>query len=101
MSSPSTIHLPADAIPRRANVSGTGERPVVLLAFAKLVLLIGSADFLGPIWLALVGEALAAPNESWLALRLLVLSGSVSLLAIAMMALKVWTRLLKHLALAN
>ena len=105
MSSPSTVHVPADAIPRAAYHTGTKgspgeERPVVLIAFAKLVLLIGSLVLLAPIWFAMAAEAAAGPGP-WIPLRFLVVAASLGIFAFALMALKVWAGLLKHLALAD
>ena len=102
MSSSTTVHLPTDAIPSGADASRGQEPPVVLIAFAKLVLLVGTAVFLVPVWLALVGDAASGPvQDSWAALRLLVVGGSVVVFALLLTAAKVWLGLLKHLARLN
>ena len=105
MSSPSTIHVPSDAIPSAGNFARdqkcpVEDRPVVLIAFAKLVLLVGSLVLLAPIWYAMAGEAAAGPGP-WIPLRFLVVAASVGIFAFALMALKVWAGLLKHLAQAD
>jgi len=105
MSSPSTIHVPSDAMPPAGYLAGSRERPVqgrpvVLIAFAKLVLLVGSLVLLAPIWFAMAGEAASGPGP-WIPLRFLVVAASVGLFAFALMALKVWAGLLKHLAQAD
>ena len=105
MSLHSTLHVPADAMPQAAHYAGdkerpVKERPVVLIGFAKLVLLVGSLVLLAPIWFAMAGEAAAGPGP-WIPLRFLVVAASVVIFAFALMVLKVWADLLKHLAQAD
>ena len=105
MSSPSIIHVPADAMPRPGhfnvnNERGDEKRPVVLIAFAKLVLLVGSLVLLAPIWFAMAAEVASGPGP-WIPLRFLVVGASLGIFAFALMALKIWAGLLKHLALAD
>lgn len=70
------------------------------MAFAKLVLLVGSLVLLAPIWFSMAGDAASGPGP-WVPLRFLVVAASVGLFAIGLMALKVWADLLKHLARAD
>jgi hypothetical protein len=105
MSSSSISHLPSDAIPQdaaRPVQAPAKQKPVVLQAFAKLVLLVGALAVLTPLWLELLGGAASSEQpDSWIAVRVLVVTGSVGLFALGAIAIKVWTELLKYLARAD
>jgi hypothetical protein len=101
-----TTHFPADAMPRGGTTadgsSDRAEQPVVLWAFAKLVLMVAALVILTPGWLDLLGElAYAPPPQAWGTLRLVALGGSAGFFTLAVLILKVWTGLLKHLARAD
>ena len=102
MSSYHTTHFPADAMPRGDRVADRAEQPVVLVAFAKLVLMASALVILTPLWLELLGDlAYRQPDPSWAAVRLLALGGGIGFMAVCLLILKVWTGLLKHLARAD
>lgn len=99
MSSQLTTHFPVDAIPRGDGGSGSSEQPLVLIAFAKLIVLAGALLVFTPAWLNLMGAlAFGPPPQEWAMFRILALVGSAGVLAAAAMFLKVWTDLLKYLA---
>lgn len=99
MSSQLTTHFPVDAIPRGDGAPRNPEQPVVLLAFAKLIVLAGALAIFTPAWLDLMTALANGPQtQSWVMLRLVALVGGAGVLAAAGMFLKVWADLLKHLA---
>jgi hypothetical protein len=99
MSSQFTTHHPAGTLPRRVGAPGSSEQPVVLLAFAKLVVMVAAMLLFTPFWLDQVAGFAAEPGpQSWLALRFAAFGGIGAMLVLAAMILKVWTGLLKHLA---
>jgi hypothetical protein len=99
MSSQFTTHYPAETLPRRVGAPGSAEQPVVLLAFAKLVVMAAAMVLFTPFWLEQVADFATGPGpQSWLALRFAAFGGVAALLVLAVMILKVWTGLLKHLA---
>lgn len=106
MSTHYTTHFPADAIPRRtpdsARQGPQAEQPVVLIAFAKLVVMVAALVTFTPLWLdLLVQMAYGAPPQAWGALRLLAVGGAAGFMVLGLLILKVWTGLLKHLARAD
>ena len=102
MSSPSTTHFLVGARPRSGAASSHSEQPVVLLAFAKLVLMIGALAIFTPPWLDLLGDlAQGSSSEAWRAFSVLGLAGGTVWLGLGVLILKVWTGLLKHLARAD
>lgn len=102
MSSQHTTHLPVGSTPMGAGASECSERPVVLIAFAKLILLAGVLAVFMPPWLTLMGDlAYGPPPKAWDAFWVIALTGGGGLLAVMVMFLKVWTRLLKRLARAD
>lgn len=101
-----TTHFPADAMPRSTTGSEANsqqaEHPFVLIAFAKLVLMVGLLVTFMPQWLDLLGQmAYGPPPQAWGALRLLAIAGAAVFLGLGLLILKVWTGLLKHLARAD
>lgn len=102
MSSQSTTHFPVDAIPRSVGGSGKSDQPVVIVAFAKLVIMVSALAIFTPPWLDLLRElAYGPPPQAWGTLRVVALAGSAAWLALGLMTLKVWTGLLKFLARAD
>lgn len=102
MSSQFTTHLPADSMARGDGGSGSPEQPVVLIAFAKIVVLAAALFLFTPPWLETLAQLAYGPApQAWGLFRLVALVGSVALLADVVMLLRVWTRLLKHLARAD
>jgi hypothetical protein len=97
-------HFPADAMPRAANpgdpITGRAERPFVLLAFAKLVLMVGALVIFAPAWLDWLREMTDAPR-AWGPLPAAALAGGAAVVTLCLWILKVWTGLLKHLARAD
>lgn len=102
MSSPSTTHFPVGTLPRGGGASASSDQPVVLFAFAKLVVLVGALAILTPAWLELLGE-LADPQSSraWGTLRVVALSGAAAWITLGALTVKVWVGLLKFLARAD
>jgi hypothetical protein len=99
MSSQFTTYNPAETLSRRVGAPGSAEQPVVLLAFAKLVIMVAAMVLFTPFWLdQLAGFATGPGPQAWLALRFATFGGFAALLVLAVMILKVWTGLLKHLA---
>jgi hypothetical protein len=90
------------ALPRGGGASASSDQPVVLIAFAKLVVLIGTLAILTPAWLDLLGE-LADPQSSgaWGTLRIVALSGAAAWITLGALAVKTWVGLLKFLARAD
>jgi hypothetical protein len=102
MSSPSTTHFPMGTLPRGDGASASSEQPVVLIAFAKLVILVGALAILTPAWLDLLGElADAQSSRAWGTLRVVALFGAAAWIAMGAMAVKVWVGLIKFLARAD
>jgi hypothetical protein len=102
MPSQSTTHFPADSIRRGDGGSVSSDQPVVLIAFAKLVVMTGILVIFTPAWLELMAQlAYGPPPQAWGAFRVVALLGSIGFLALAAMILRVWTGLLKHLARAD
>jgi hypothetical protein len=99
-----TTYFPADAMPRAANtgepITRRAERPFVLLAFAKLVLMVGALVIFAPAWLDLLREMADAP-QGWGSHPVAVLAGGAAVITLGVLILKVWTGLLKHLARAD
>ncbi len=102
MSSPSTTHFPLGALPGGDGASAVSEKPVVLIAFAKLVILAGALAIFTPAWLELLGE-LADPQSSraWGTLRVVALTGAAAWITLGALAVKVWVGLIKFLARAD
>ena len=102
MSSPSTTHFPMGTLPGSDGASATSEKPVVLIAFAKLVVLVGALAIFTPAWLELLGE-LADPQSSraWGMLRVVALTGAAAWITLGALALNVWVGLIKFLARAD
>lgn len=100
MSSQSTTRFPVEAFLRGFGRSGSSEQPVVLLAFAKLVVIAGFLALFTPAWIELSRE-LAGSSQSWSTLRLVALSGATVWIAAVALAVKVWVGLLKFLARAD
>ena len=102
MSSPSTTHFPAATLPGSGGASAPSDQPVVLIAFAKLVVLVGALAILTPAWLGLLVE-LADPQSSpaWGTLRVVALSGAAAWITLGVLAAKVWVGLIKFLARAD
>lgn len=99
MSSQCTAHHPVGTLPRRVGAPGSAEQPVVLLAFAKLVVMVAAMLLFAPFWPDQIAGFAAEPGaQSWLALRFAAFGGVSAMLVLAVMILKVWTGLLKHLA---
>ena len=101
-----STHVPADAMPRGATGSAVqspqAEQPVVLIAFAKLVLMVAMLVTFMPLWLEMLGQlAYGPPPQAWGALRLLAVGGAGGFMILGLLILKVWTGLLKHLARAD
>ena len=102
MSSQITAHFPADSVPRGDGGARSPERPVVLIAFAKLVLMAGALVVLTPLWLDVLSQlAYGPPPQAWVTLRVVALLGGAAWVVLAGLILRVWTRLLKHLARAD
>ena len=102
MSSPSTTHFPMGTLPGGDGASATSEKPVVLIAFAKLVVLVGALTIFTPAWLELLG-GLADPQSSraWGMLRVVALTGAAAWITLGALALNVWVGLIKFLARAD
>lgn len=102
MSSPSTTHLPMGTLPGGDGLSATSEKPVVLLAFAKLVVLVGALAIFTPAWIELLGE-LADPQSSraWGTLRVVALTGGAAWITLGALAVSTWVGLIKFLARAD
>jgi hypothetical protein len=77
------------------------EKPVVLLAFAKLVVLVGALAIFTPAWLELLGELADPQSHAWGTLRIVTLSGAAAWIALGALAVKTWVRLIKFLARAD
>jgi hypothetical protein len=100
MSSQSTTRFPVEAFPRGVGTSGSSEQPVVLLAFAKLIVIAGFLAIFTPAWMDLSRE-LAATSHTWDTLRVVALAGAAVWIGMGAMAVKVWVGLLKFLARAD
>jgi hypothetical protein len=102
MSSPSTTHFPMGTLPRGDGASAVAEKPVVLIAFAKLVVLMGALAIFTPVWLELLGE-LADPQSAraWGTLRVVALTGAAAWFTVGALALNIWIGLIKFLARAD
>ncbi len=102
MSSQSTTHFPAGAIPRGDSASAQSDQPVVLLAFAKLVVMVGVLAILTPAWLDLLRElADTHSSQAWGALRVVAFGGGAAWITLGALTVKVWVGLLKFLARAD
>jgi hypothetical protein len=77
---------------------GQSEQPIVLLAFAKLVLIGGALILFMPFWLDVMR---ALVDGSWVALRLVAVGGGAGIVVLGALFVKVWADLLKHLARAD
>ncbi len=98
MASQHPIPFSAETLTGRAGKTGNQEPPVVQLAFAKLVILGAALALFTPYWLNLL---LGLVEVNWVALRLVTLGGSALVVALAVLFVKVWVGLLKHLARAD
>ena len=101
MSSQSTTHFPVDGIPRGDGASGQADQPVVLLAFAKLIILVGFLTVFTPAWLDMLRELAEGHSSQWGTLRVVALVGAAAWIALGALAVKVWVGLLKFLARAD
>jgi hypothetical protein len=102
MSSQSTTHFPVGTLPRGDGAPASSEQPVVLFAFAKLVVLVGLLAILTPPWLDLLGELAGAQSSgAWGMLRIVALTGAAAWIMLGALAVKVWVGLLKFLARAD
>ena len=102
MSSQHTTHFPAPAMPSGDGKTANPEQPVVLVAFAKLVLMTGALVLFMPFWLDVLQDLVAgSPPQAWGALRVVVVGGAAAIVLLAVLSLKVWAGLIKHLARAD
>jgi len=102
MSSQSTTHFPVETLPLGDGAPASSEQPVVLLAFAKLVILVGLLAVLTPPWLDMLGElARAQSSGAWGTLRIVALTGAAGWIVLGALAVKVWVGLLQFLARAD
>lgn len=103
MSSQFTAHLPAGSIRVGDGGSAKSEQPVVFSALAKLTLMAVALIVLTPLWLQWMAKF--APESStfqaWGTLGLVALIGGGTLIMVAVTFLRVWTGLLKYLALRD
>lgn len=90
---------PVDAMPGGVGQADAPEKPVVLVAFAKIVVLLGALFLFAPSWLGVLSDlADGPPPVAWHSLRLAALGGIALMVTVAVLILKVWSGLLKHLA---
>jgi len=102
MSSILSSHAPADRLSDRLSstrpTTGTAESPVVLLRFAKLVVVFAALALLTPYWLDLMHQLGVA--QSWYSLRLVAIFGGAGVLTLLVVAVSLLAAQLKHLARA-
>ena len=102
MSSPSTTHFPMGTLPGGDGASAVSEKPVVLIAFAKLVVLLGALVIFTPSWVELLGElADAQSSRAWGTLRMVALTGAATWIALGALAARTWVGLIQFLARAD
>lgn len=103
MSSQFTAHLPAGSIRVGDTSSGKSEQPVVLSTLAKLTGMAVALLVLTPLWLHWMAKFApeSATFQAWGTLGLVALVGGGTLILVSVMFLRVWTGLLKYLALRD
>ena len=99
MSRQYSSHYPVDAMPGGVGNANAPEKPMVLVAFAKIVVLVGALLLFAPSWLEVLRDMAGGPPPvAWHSLRVAVLGGIALMVTVAVLVLKVWSGLLKHLA---
>ena len=99
MASPTTSHLPLDAMPRAGGTPDRREQSVVLKSFVVLMLMVAALAVFVPVWLDLIRDlAQASQSQPWGLIRGVVLGGAGMIVAIVATLIVTWARLLKLLA---